>query len=332
MSAGVDPPGDSSGSGVAAAAWSVLLRGRWALWGSIAFAMRALLVKLSGASLLVLLLSQMLLCAPLLWLACHRHLRWREIDGRCWRVHALRTAASVAANLCFLAALQQGPVSVAVCLAFTAPLWIELHEWTVTRRLALRSVASLLVALAGVATLGGMLGGTFDAATVSAPALLFGVLCGLGTAVTNLLTVRLRRHDQSEAQIIGWFTYLSVAAAALLLAGGWLLTLTTPWQPLAGLRVLADLSLRAEVSLLLIAAFALAGQSFMTRSVLSIGLRSSSLWNYTSVVWAMLLGLVLLGERADIAQALGTALVLAGSFLGLKVSRPLQAEAVARPL
>ncbi|WP_277981258.1 DMT family transporter [Sphingomonas phyllosphaerae] len=233
------------------------------------------------------------LLAALIGGAVWRRGRGRRPTARALRLHVLRGAITTAMALLFFWGLARVPMAQAIALTYIAPLLalllgaLFLHE-----RVGTRVVVASLVALAGV---GVILAG--HARLALAPDGLHGAAAILASAVLyacNLVVARLQSQAADAREIA--FVQSAVLAVLLGLAAPWLATVppVAHWWQIVIAAALATGSL-----FLLGLAYAHGETGFLATT------------EYTSFVYAALLGWAVFGERVATTTLAGAAIIVA---------------------
>jgi len=204
-------------------------------------------------------------------------------------------------GLIFFAALERTTVSIAVVLLYTAPAFVVLLSAVLWReRFAANRIIALLLALVGVVLVTGAAGAVLAGkATLSFPALLFGLGAGLGYAVYTLFSkVATERHG-AFASLFWSFAF---AAAALAL-------LASPITPF----------LRSPDHTLLLLALGIV-PTMLPYGLYLIALRhlrasTAAMLASLEPAVAALLAALLLNERLDAWQLVGMSLIVAAAVL-----------------
>ena len=265
------------------------------------------------AGIAVFSVMDMVMKALVLDLGTYPTLLWRSLAGTiaaaglmAWyrpgwpgraavKFHVLRGVVSAAMALLFFWGLARVPMAQAVALTFIAPLIalvlaaVVLHE-----KLGARVIGGSLLALAGV--------GVIVAGQVRAPAgphLLAGSAAVLGSAVIYAWNIVLMRQQALVARPveIAFFQNLTVAGSLLLilpLSGG----APVPHGHWAGLALAVVLAIVSQLTLAW--AYARAGAAYLSSS------------EYSSFLWAMLLGWLYFREPVAGATLAGAGLITVG--------------------
>ena len=201
--------------------------------------------------------------------------------------HLLRSVTGVAAMYCFFYAIAQLPLSTAVLLTFTAPLFIPLIAW-----LALRESVSVKLMLA---ILAGFIGIAFvlqpGTHTLSSAALIG--LAGGVFAAAAMVTVRSLASSEPSPRIVFYYTLAGTIAGAVPMLFNYHSPGATGWTLLIGL-----------------ALFATAGQILMARGYAIATAARMGIYTYAAVIFATLLGWLLWHETPDPIALIGIAIVI----------------------
>lgn len=205
-----------------------------------------------------------------------------------------RGALMLAGTLGFFVAVSHMPLADAYALIFTMPLMITvLSVPLLGERVDPARWGAILLGLLGVLIMLRPGGGLIGPAAFAA---LGGALC---YALVNLIVRRAGASETAEAFVV-WGNLTMAAGAALLQP--WL------WTPPA----LADLPILALGGLLGGSAFLLVALAFQKAPA-----AVAAPFQYTQMIWGVLLGLVLFGDRPDPVVLLGGAIVIAAGLFVL---------------
>ena len=210
---------------------------------------------------------------------------------RSWRGQGLRALTVVGSSFFFVGGLRYLPLPDTTALAFAGPLFVTmLAPLMLGETVGWRRWAAVLVGFAGVVVLARPTG---SAATWAALLPLGAALCG---AFRDILTRRLSRTETS-------LSILVVTTVVVALSG--LATLPLGWtMPTVG-----DFALLAVTGVLLGSAHYLAIEALRLAPATTI-----APFKYSSLIWAVLLGIMVWGHFPDGAMLAG-ALLIVGSGL-----------------
>lgn len=266
-----------------------------ALGGAACFVGMDSCVKLLAGRLPVLQTTFLIaLIAPLpslVWALRHGGLA--RLSTRRPALQIVRGLLMLLGTLGFFLAVSHMPLADAYALMFTMPLMITgLSVPLLGERVDLARWAAIVVGLAGVLIMlrpgGGILG-------ASAFAALGGALC---YALVNLIVRRAGTGETAEAFVV-WGNLTMATGAALVQPWLW----TTP--------ALGDLPILALGGLLGGMAFLLVALAFQKAPAAVV-----APFQYTQMIWGVVVGLVLFGDRPDPMVLLGgTVVIAAGLFV-----------------
>jgi drug/metabolite transporter (DMT)-like permease len=218
----------------------------------------------------------------------------------------LRGFAGGLAVLLLFVAIGRGHVGVATLLNYTSPAFTAVFAWVFLReRLSVWVVAAFAVAAAGVAL---VWAGTAGAESGPAPLLGWQTL-GLasaalaGVAITAIRALR-RYRAASSWTVFAVFSAAGLVCTAPLAAPGFLAPTPREWTLLA-----------------LMGLAAVAGQLLMTQALADVTAALSGIIQQLTVVLALLLGVLVLGESIGPASIAGAALTMAGVAWAAWLSR-----------
>jgi len=216
---------------------------------------------------------------------------WRGLATRQWRLHLLRGCAVLLAIYTFFWGLRFLPLAEAVALAFLAPLFVA----SLSVPLLGETVGPRRWAAVGVGFLG-MLVMLRPGAEVFRWEALLPAAAAFGYALAMILTRRLSRQD-SNAAIVFWGTLLGCLVSALFLPFAW----RTP--PLADLGLLAMMGVVGSLSMY----------------VLTVAYRAAPAavvapFEYSALLWGVLLGWLIWRELPDAWVWAGTAVIVAAGL------------------
>ncbi|HRL20130.1 DMT family transporter [Alcaligenes sp. SDU_A2] len=269
------------------------------LWMLVACAMFAIMgacVKVSadaGASMPQIVLFRGLPSVLLLyfWAKAGR----RPIAPKSWKLHIRRNVSGVTSMWLGFFALAYLPLSTAVSLNYTAPLFIAVWmlAWGGTQRDPIRILAVLLGFLGVVGVL---------RPSISEEqwfAAMLGLSAGALAAVAMMQVRALGRSGEPEWRTVLIFSCFVVASSLVgLLLDGW-----------------RDLDWRAWLALLGVGLAGLFGQLTMTRAFgLGSALLTAAL-QYTTIIFAALIGIVFWGDLPDWLAWAGMALIIGSGLL-----------------
>ena len=268
----------------------------WMLMASFMFAGMGACIKIaadSGASLAHVVVFRGVPSVVLifLWASYTR----RSLRPLSWKLHIYRNAAGVSAMWMGFMAIASLPLSTAVSLNYTAPLFIA--GWLLIAGGSQRDPVRLIAVLAGFLGVVAILrpGLSDDQLVPSAIGLMGGAL----SAVAMMQIRQLGRSGEPEWRtvfIFSCFVCLSGLASCLVLG----------WQPL---------DFTTYVALTCVGLFGLFGQLAMTRAFgLGSALLTAAL-QYSTIIFAVLLGWLMWGDIPDLIAWSGMVLIVASGLL-----------------
>ena len=268
--------------------------------GELLLALMAAIIKhLSGelpSEIIVFcrnLLGLMILMPMLIGHGGIRGLRTQRIG-----MHFIRAATGVAAMFCFFYTIAHIPLAEAVIVKMTAPFLLPLVAWLwLGDRINSITFYAILLGFVGVLFILRPATGHFDPVMLVALA---------GAVLMSIAKVSIRRMADTEPprRIVFWFGVFSTLISAVPLI--WV-------RPLPGIEHLPWL--------LAIGLLATLAQIAMTTAYSLASPGRIGLYNYTSVIWAALLGLVFWGEWIHWSTLVGTALIFMAGAWNLKGGR-----------
>ena len=217
------------------------------------------------------------------------------------KIHLTRGAVSTVMGVLFFWGLARVPLAQAIALAFIAPLVaLFLAAWMLGERVGPRTVGASLVAFGGVIVI--VVG---QAQADLGRAALVGSLAILVSAVFYAFNIILMRRQSLAAGPAETAFFQNLTVSVLLLAALPVLGTTVPpaehwpWLLLA--------SFLSTASLLLLSwAYARAEASYLAAT------------EYTSFLWAMLLGWLVFSESVSMFTLAGAALIVAGCIFAAR--------------
>lgn len=267
----------------------------WMVVAALAFALMGVFVKLGAATLdavaLVFwrtLFAVVVLAAVALW-------RRQRFATPLLRQHLKRGGIGYVSLLCYFYAIAHLPLSTAVTLNYTSPMFLAVLSILLLReRLSRLALLALLLGFAGVVLL--------LRPTLSGDAWLAG-LAGVASgflAGWSYLHVReLGQAGEAEWRTVFYFALISTL-------GGGVLLLFKPWQPLtaANLPWVVGLGLTA-----LLAQLAMTRAYKLGRKLLVANL------SYLTVVFSTLLGVLLWQQRLTLTDVMAIGLIIVSGIL-----------------
>ncbi|MDX8410415.1 MAG: DMT family transporter [Mariprofundaceae bacterium] len=271
-----------------------------ALLASVSFAAMAACVRVASQSLPqaeVVFFRNFMALLLLLPLLLHQRVSLRtERIG----LHLLRAFAGLASMYLYFHALTRLPLSDALLLNYTSPLFIALiavvwlgEHWSRTR------AASLALGLVGVGLL------FQPSSAIASSAGLIGLASG-ALAGLALTTVKKLSYSEPSLRIVVYFALLASVISAVPMLWGFVWPRPEQWAWLIAMGLAGSL-----------------GQLGLTRAYSLAPASQVSPMGYTSLIFAGLIGFAVWGERPDLAGLIGTlTITVAGVLVARERSEP----------
>jgi drug/metabolite transporter (DMT)-like permease len=266
------------------------------LGASLLFALAAACVKAleGGVPLAQVVLFRSLFALPFLWPLLRQAGGLRALRTR----HPWGHAARAACGLVGMAGAFHGyatlPLATVTALGFTMPFFLALLAWPLLgERVGWAKALPIAAGFAGVLLMVGL-----PAAGEAGPVL--AVLAGaLGWAGAMITIRRLGASGEPNVAIVLWFALASSAVALLWSLPGWAWPTPAQWALLAA-----------------VGGVSAAAQVLMTEAYRRAEATLLAPFEYVGILWTTALGLLLWGERPDLWDAAGAALLVgAGLWL-----------------
>ena len=245
--------------------------------------------------------STVALVLILLFLAGTRNLgalRTRQPKG-----HALRALCGLAAFVTFYASLRHLSLADAVAIAFASPFLITaLGRFVLKEHVSLRQWLAIAVGFAGMLVI------VRPGASGFHPAALLVVVCSLAYATLMILTRWMTRPHRPAETTSAFVFYMLAGQAAV----GWLVT-ATRWQTPEA----AHLAEMAGMGVLGIAGNYGLAQAFRLAPVATV-----APFEYTGLIWAVVLGAVLFGDVPTPAFWVGAAIIVWAGITAVRAPGP----------
>jgi drug/metabolite transporter (DMT)-like permease len=249
-------------------------------------------------------LLALLLLIPLLLIR-----RGRDLLTTMLPMHLLRAGAGMVGFLLFITAARLVNLVNANVLLNTTPLFIPLFAWLVLKQ---RIARPLWLALA-IGFAGMVIVVQPNASVLNQPGDLLGLAAGLVCAVEFLTVKALNRTESALTQLV-YFLTIGTVISTLLMVGHFHAITASQW-----LFVLGSAICLLSFQFLLICAYRFADPS-------SIGA-----FQYSSVVFAGLIGWAWFQQIPNLGVVLGTALICVGGALSILWQEPPKARGERRP-
>lgn len=208
--------------------------------------------------------------------------------------HLARSAVGLTGMVCGFSAVQYLPLTEATALQFTSPLFMTaLSALLLSEKVGRHRWAAVLVGFVGVLIMARPLPGQLNV-----PGVTLGILSALGAAGA-MVAIRQISDTERGPTIVFYFTLGGAVLGAVGSAFGWV----TPDPLTLGLLVLAGL-------------IGGVGQLFLTEALRQAPVGVIAPFDYTQLIWATLLGLVIWGELPHPLTLVGAVVVaLSGVYI-----------------
>lgn len=267
----------------------------WMLFASLMFAIMAMFVKFASeeASLGQIILFRGLPTAAgiLAWAWATR----RVVIPPTWRLHIMRNVAGVGSIWLSFFAMGRLPLATAITLNYTSPLFIA--GWMIWRQHDLTDRLRTLAVVIGFIGVIAILRPTLDHSQWLAA--LLGLTAGSLTAIAVLQVRSLGQAGEPEWRIVLFFALSSC------LTGG-IATSVTGWQPP---------SLYGWFTLMGVGISGLLGQFAMTRAFSRGSAALSSVLQYSTIPFSVLLGFLFWDDHPDMLGWAGMVLIAAAGLV-----------------
>lgn len=213
--------------------------------------------------------------------------------------HFIRAVAGLGSMYCYFYTLSQIPLAEAVMVKMTTPFFIPVVAFLwMGDRVRGPTVAAILLGFVGVAFILRPMPGHFDSAYLIAL---------LGALLMSIAMVGIRNMAATEpaTRIVFWFTLTGTVISAVPLL----------WTPL-------QIAPQLWPWLLAMGIIATFGQSLMTLSYRFASPARIGVYNYSSVIWAALLGYLFWDELLHWTTLVGTVLIIAAGVWNLRQGQP----------
>lgn len=219
---------------------------------------------------------------------------WEVLKTRRPFGHLARASVGLAGMICGFSAVQHLPLTEATALQFTSPLFMTaLSALLLSEKVGRHRWAAVVVGFLGVLVMARPLPGHVDVLGVT-----LGILSALGAAGA-MVAIRQIADTERGPTIVFYFTLGGVAIGAVGSVFHWV----TPDPRTLGFLVLAGL-------------VGGVGQLLLTEALRQAPIGVIAPFDYTQLVWAALLGLVIWGELPGPLTLIGAAVVaLSGGYI-----------------
>jgi drug/metabolite transporter (DMT)-like permease len=218
--------------------------------------------------------------------------------GRPWR-HVGRGLTAVGAMFCNFSSLARLPVVDATAIQYVAPLFtVALSAIFLKERVRIYRWSAVVVGFAGVLV---MLSPHFNversaANAVAVAGATFGLIGALFTAGSTVQTRALAKSETTSS-IVFYFSIICALAGLVTLPFGWLVP---TWTELAALVAIGILGGLAHI--------------FLTESYRLAEASLIAPFDYTSMLWALVLGYLVFSELPDASVFVGAAIIAAAGL------------------
>ncbi|PNE01140.1 hypothetical protein A15D_03288 [Alcanivorax sp. MD8A] len=223
---------------------------------------------------------------------------FRQLRTTNIHLHLIRAFTGVTAMFCFFYTIGHIALAEAVLVKMTVPFFLPVVGWLWLReQIGLRTWVAILVGFVGVAVIMRADSGEIDPVMWVALA---------GAAIMSIAKVSIRRMAVSEPpqRVVFYFALFATGFSALPLAWTSTVPVGTDYLWLIGIGLVAT-----------------GGQFAMTTAYQIASPGQVGVYNYSSVIWAALLGWMFWGETLVITTLLGTLLIVAAGVWNLKAPR-----------
>ncbi len=215
---------------------------------------------------------------------------------------ASRGALSIVGMFCNFGALARLPLIEANAISFTSPLFsVALAALVLKERVRIYRWSAVVVGFIGVlVVLAPHLSGDELTLAMASAASLAGVIYAIAGSVTNAGTmIQTRRLTQSEttSSIVFYFSLICALAGLATWPFGWLTPTSTEFAALISVGFLGGL-----------------GHIFLTESYRYASASVVAPFDYTSMIWALVLGYAMFGETPTLMIVLGSAIIAAAGL------------------
>lgn len=221
----------------------------------------------------------------------------RRITPSSWKLHFWRNASGIASMWLGFYALAHLPLSIAVSLNYTAPLFIA--GWMLVWGGSQRDPVRIIAVVFGFIGVIGVLRPSVENNNLLAASL--GLLAGALAAVAMMQIRQLGRIGEPE-----WRTVLIFSGCVLL--SGVVGVMVQGWS---------DINLTAWIALIGVGVAGLVGQLAMTRAFGLGSMLLTAALQYATIIFAAILGMVFWGDRPDLLAWAGMALIIGSGLLSI---------------
>jgi S-adenosylmethionine uptake transporter len=268
----------------------------WMLLASLMFAAMGACIKVSadlGASLPHVVLLRGI--PSVLFIGAWAISTRRRLRPQSWKLHIYRNLAGVSSMWMGFFAISHLPLPTAISLNYTAPLFIA--GWMLVRGGSQRDPVRIVAVLAGFLGVLAVLRPSISNEHVLAASI--GLAAGATSALAMMQIRQLGRSGESEWRTVLIFScFVCITGAAGFGLQG--------WQPLG---------LQAWIMLVGVGVFGLVGQLAMTRAFGQGSALLTAALQYTTIIFAAVLGIVFWHDVPDIIAWAGMGFIIASGLL-----------------
>jgi drug/metabolite transporter (DMT)-like permease len=215
---------------------------------------------------------------------------------------ASRGALSIVGMFCNFGALARLPLIEANAISFTSPLFsVALAALVLKERVRIYRWSAVTIGFIGVlVVLAPHLSGDELTIAMASATSLAGVIYAIAGSVTNAGTmIQTRRLTESEttSSIVFYFSLICALAGLATLPFGWITPTSTEFAALVSVGFLGGL-----------------GHIFLTESYRYASASVVAPFDYTSMIWALVLGYAMFGETPTVMVVLGSAIIAAAGL------------------
>ncbi|RAV09780.1 EamA/RhaT family transporter [Mycolicibacterium sp. GF69] len=219
---------------------------------------------------------------------------WTSVRTNKIGLHLLRAATGTGCWYALFFAITQIPLANATLLTYSAPLWMPLIAWAVTRqRVAAPTWMGAGVGFAGIVLVLQPQGHSFSAGELSA-------LAGAALLAMAMMSVRWLSATEPPVRILFYYFLLSTVMSVPIAAADWRPVTSTGWPWLLGLGLALLLS-----QALIVAAYRHASAEKLGPFI------------YTVIVFTAIIDWIVWDHRPTLATYLGMALVIGGGLFAM---------------
>jgi drug/metabolite transporter (DMT)-like permease len=276
-------------------------RGAALMLGATAlFTVMAVFAKQASETLpfLELMFFRSALALPVVAALVFRGNAWRALRTKRFPGHVLRACSGTAAMGCGFYALSVLPLAEQVALTYTSPLFVTMLAIPfLGEKVGIHRWAAVLVGFGGILVMA--LGqGAFaaGAAAVVLAGTIAAVSNGLFSAITTLL-VRGLSSTETSTTIVLWQSVLMTMIIGMALPFVWVSPSLHEWMLLLAMGLFGGIA-----------------QVMMTEANASAQVSSLGPYSYGAILWSMLLGWIVWGDRPGLSTLAGAALIVAAGL------------------